>query len=390
MTTKNILIFSTTNKHVYFEGMGYRLPIGCGGLQKNIILNLNILKKFFNVYLILRNSTSSLGCSAKNINVIHTGTILNSKILSYAVLFRELLRKEPFHINRLEKEKTVVFVPNDIVLSLLTKLLQPKLTVIYSMETEISKLIWRPRGNLLLKIMSLFLFILNAIVIDKLTKSRKIPWKYEKYFKILKNKSCFLPNVINKELFNPHEKKIDLPGINKDDILLLYVGRITDVAYKNPVLLFRSFDLISKKIKNIKLMVLGAGNKEGSKLIKKFNVKNKENIFFLGTKSNEETVQYYQRCDLTLLTSLSEGNPYVILESLACGTPCITTDIVDEGVIQDGVNGFISKSYKPEDFTEVVLKGLELSHRIKPQKNDLLSFSCEMKNREEVLLELLS
>lgn len=389
MKTKNILIFSTTNKHVYFEGMGYRLPIGCGGLQKNIILNLNILKKFFNVYLILRNSTSSLGCSAKNINVIHIGTILNSKILSYAVLFRELLRKEPFHINGLEKEKTVVFVPNDIVLSLLTKLLQPKLTVIYSMETEISKLIWRPRGNLLLKIMSLFLFILNVIVIDKLTQSRKTSWKYEKYFKILKNKSRFLPNVINKELFNPHEKKIDLPDINKDDILLLYIGRITDVAYKNPGLLFRSFDLISKKIKNIKLIILGAGNKEGSKLIKKFNVKNKENIFFLGIKSNEETVQYYQRCDLTLLTSLSESNPYVLLESLACGTPCVSTDVINDDVIKDGVNGFISKSKKPEDFAKLILKGLDLSYKLKPLKKDLLNPAYELKHREKLLLKVI-
>ncbi len=390
MKTKNIIIYSSTNKLVYFEGMGYRLPIGCGGLQKNIILNLDILKKYFNVYLILRNSTSSLNSFAKDINVIYTGTLFKSKILSYPVLFKELLRKDPFYIKGLEKEKTVVFIHNDIVLSLLTKLLQPKFTVIYSIETEISKLIWRPRGNLLLKIISLFLFILNVIFIDKLTKSRKTPWKYEKYFKILKNKSSFLPSVINKEVFTPGERKIDLPDISKDDILLLYVGRITDVTYKNPGLLFHSFDLISRKIKNIKLIILGAGNKEGSNLIKKFNVTNKENIFFLGIKSNEETVPYYQRCNLTLLTSLSENNPYAILESLACGTPCITTDIVDEGVIQDGVNGFISKSYKPEDFTEAVLKGLELSYRIKPQKNDLLSSSYEMKNREKVLLELLS
>ncbi len=41
----------------------------------------------------------------------------------------------------------------------------------------------------------------------------------------------------------------------------------------------------------------------------------------------------YCLCDLTLLTSIREGTPNVVLESLACGVPVIATDVADNSAI---------------------------------------------------------
>ncbi|MEF9939898.1 MAG: GT4 family glycosyltransferase PelF [Clostridium sp.] len=48
------------------------------------------------------------------------------------------------------------------------------------------------------------------------------------------------------------------------------------------------------------------------------------NLFFVG---RVDIVQYMEKLDFTILTSISEGQPLSILESLAAGRPCVATDV---------------------------------------------------------------
>jgi glycosyltransferase involved in cell wall biosynthesis len=41
----------------------------------------------------------------------------------------------------------------------------------------------------------------------------------------------------------------------------------------------------------------------------------------------------YGLCDVTMLTSVREGTPNVVLESMACGVPVIATDVADNAQI---------------------------------------------------------
>ena len=50
-------------------------------------------------------------------------------------------------------------------------------------------------------------------------------------------------------------------------------------------------------------------------------------VRFLGLVPQDELPGIYGNCDLTVLASAHEGMPNVVLESIACGTPVVATDV---------------------------------------------------------------
>ena len=59
------------------------------------------------------------------------------------------------------------------------------------------------------------------------------------------------------------------------------------------------------------------------------------NVFFLGPKDPEEVKKYMYASDLLLNTSLAEGLSTILLESMACKLPFITTS--------SGGNGYLAQ-----------------------------------------------
>ncbi len=62
-------------------------------------------------------------------------------------------------------------------------------------------------------------------------------------------------------------------------------------------------------------------------------------VLFVGAKSKEEILEFYQKADIFILPSKKEGMPNVVLEAMACGLPIIMTPCggSDELVIDNGV-----------------------------------------------------
>src|SRR3989338_7906134 len=296
MKTENILLYTLGHKDYYFEGKGYKIPIPCWGMEKSIVYNLDYLKKYFKVNLILFGLNKLPLYSAQDINIISGGKSFNSYTLSYIFSFKDLITNFPFGIKNISEKDTVIMVHNFFLLVIFSKLFTPKIKVILFIENEVSRLLWRLDGNIFSKIIYFLITFLGLILADKIIKvSDRTCWLEDK-LNFIKKKSYYLPNGLDIKIFKPYDGNrnslININGVTDKDSLLLYVGRITDTKYKNPRLLFKSFEAVRKKKSNIKLIVIGTGKEEGYRLLKKHNVKNSENIFFMGIIKNEYIIPY--------------------------------------------------------------------------------------------------
>ena len=138
------------------------------------------------------------------------------------------------------------------------------------------------------------------------------------------------------EVFNA----IDFAGINprfthQPTFSLLEVARLVDV--KNHRLLLEA---LSKVKFNYRLTLVGDGPlmDDLRNLTKELGIKDK--VEFVGFREN--TGDYYQECDVSVLTSKSESLPTVYLESAAYGKPVIATDVgATDKVINDDTGWLI-------------------------------------------------
>jgi glycosyltransferase involved in cell wall biosynthesis len=66
----------------------------------------------------------------------------------------------------------------------------------------------------------------------------------------------------------------------------------------------------------------------------------RDRCLFLGNR--DDVADLYRACDVTVLPSLFEGTPNVVLESMACGVPVIATNVSDNAsIVKDGHTGYL-------------------------------------------------
>jgi len=151
-----------------------------------------------------------------------------------------------------------------------------------------------------------------------------------------------VPNFIDIDKFSPSD------SLPKKEIV--YVGRLSEE--KNLIRL-----IIALRKTNLALDVYGEGNlkKKLRNLAKKNNVK----ILFKGSVPNSKIPRILSNYQLFILPSLYEGMPKALLEAMACGLPCVGTDVrgINE-VIKHGYNGWLVKT-DPKSIREGILKLME-------------------------------
>lgn len=131
-----------------------------------------------------------------------------------------------------------------------------------------------------------------------------------------------IPNGIEIERFE------QLPGKKAEDKDYINIGAVVRVApIKDIKTMIRAFAFAKKKVPFLKLWIMGPCDEDEEyaeecyELVEALQVKD---IIFTGRIDVRE---YLGRMDLTILTSISEGQPLTVLESYAAHKPVITTDV---------------------------------------------------------------
>lgn len=143
-----------------------------------------------------------------------------------------------------------------------------------------------------------------------------------------------------------HNLRISL-GIEKDDKILLYIGRIS--KEKNIEEILHAMKTYLKDRKKVKLVLIGDGPEKSNLevMAKEFNIH--EQIIFAGERPWDEIGMYYQIGDVFVSASQSETQGITYIEALASGLPVVAkADECLSGVLEDDINGYAFNS--EEDF----------------------------------------
>lgn len=173
-------------------------------------------------------------------------------------------------------------------------------------------------------------------------KAKYIFWVSEtslhgyRYHHKYEDKSIILYNII--DINSLYEKMYEDKCTYSYDIV--YVGRLT--YQKNPERLIAILKQVVKRLPYVKAALIGIGDLELEidELIRKNNLCN--HIIRYGFLNNPYKIIYDSK--IMLMSSRWEGTPMSCLESLALGTPIISTPVDGiQKIIVDSFNGYLSE-----------------------------------------------
>jgi glycosyltransferase involved in cell wall biosynthesis len=167
-------------------------------------------------------------------------------------------------------------------------------------------------------------------------------------------KTILLPNFVDTKVFFQDDTPSKLlEHINEK--ILLFIGRLEEV--KGLELFIDTIVEIDKRESGSwKGVFVGRGTYE-SVIQKYISDKSASHLFhFTGPVfEQDELRKIYNRASILMISSHFEGIPMVILESLACGTPVISTNVGGvKDIIADNKMCFVNDQRDPTEFVDII------------------------------------
>ena len=211
-------------------------------------------------------------------------------------------------------------------------------------------------------------------------------------------KTIVIPNGIDTERFkiNPEARtKIRGEwGISPETILIGLVGRIHPM--KDHPTFLQAAAIVSQKIKNIKFVCVGTGEKNYKQELQQLanQLGLKERLIWAGSREDIPAVN--NAVDISVSASgYGEGFSNVLGESMACGVSCVVTDVGDSAWII-GDDGIIIPPQNPQALAEAIERVIETknylcnSHKEYLRQKIINNFSVsQLAKRTEIALSQL-
>ena len=177
--------------------------------------------------------------------------------------------------------------------------------------------------------------------------------------------STVIPNVLNVQRFNSDDR---IASMKPCIIVTRNLEEIYDVASAIHV-----FAAIKAKFPDAELKVAGTGPERENleKLVLQLGVSSA--VDFVGRLTPEDIAKLYKAADLMLNTSVVDNSPNSLIESLACGTPVVSTNVGGiPKLVTDKHDALLSNPKDVSKMTEQALQVLsDDSLRVKLTSNGL-------------------
>jgi D-inositol-3-phosphate glycosyltransferase len=187
-----------------------------------------------------------------------------------------------------------------------------------------------------------------------------------RYYDALPGKIAVVPCGVNMELFRPLDRrvardKLGLPGKK----ILLFVGRIDPL--KGVDRLIKALLYLPSR-EGLQLVIIGGdeGSRTEIEKLKKLSAALKVDgkVRFEGLIEHGQLPYYYSAADVCIVPSYYESFGLVALESLACGTPVVATDVGDlRNIIRSGETGYVVADNVPEKIAGGIARVLSAPDR---------------------------
>jgi glycosyltransferase involved in cell wall biosynthesis len=260
----------------------------------------------------------------------------------------------------LKEKPKIVFTTSEHVSFLVTVIK----TVIFQRYINVVRFPTLPSNKLGVHLKAKLLLFFNTYVSRKadfiIAQSDIMNREIKNILKVPTHKVITIPNLVNKEqirLLSQASASI----YNEKDFNLVAVGSLYSV--KGFDILIQSILVVQKIIPNVKLHILGKESVEKGyeayldKIISQNGLEN--TVVFHGLQLNP--YPYMKQANLYILSSIKEGFPNVVLESLTVGTPVVATDCVDfSHIIIEGKNGCIVPKNNIKALAEGIIRARHL------------------------------
>jgi D-inositol-3-phosphate glycosyltransferase len=153
-------------------------------------------------------------------------------------------------------------------------------------------------------------------------------------------------------------------GLSSDDTMLLFVGRLQ--ALKGVDLALETLIELRRREKNAMLAIVGGpSGLDGRAMLASLHARVAEadviaNVRFVAPQAHQLLSTWMRAADATLVPSRSESFGLVALESSACGTPVVASEVGGLiSLIEPGVNGVLVRERDPEIWADAVQEVLD-------------------------------